>query len=567
MTTRRAVSIGPSTTDASSPTRGVMTSYTGFLVFSRISRSRDPGTTNSQTASLGPTNIRRSRTPRGITTSLLPTLATSQVSGSQEPHRGTSISTKGITASDSRAPASSRVSGSPVTGTTNTKAVTLGPSNTEVSRTSRGFRTSLSGLLATSGVLVSQEPTTTKPQAVTLGTSSTEASRKTSDSPALATSRVPGPQVPDPTNPLTVSHGPSNTEASRTTRRISTSLSPVLASSRVYTSHEPGTKNPQAPSLGPSNTIASVTQKSTLAKAEDTTVSKTTESSSKNHFYTCNLSFPDEPSAGVEDPNSSAHKSLKKRVLSFLHSVLGRAFLGKFLRAVITAFRPFSRSVRTTGVTADIRVEFNGSTPVSELPTNSELAETLKNSSSEAPLHNISRIDPDSIQVTAGPRPDAVTITTMSPTANVTTKATTLKATTAVQTVTKRLTFRSNSNTFTVDLLNPTTSAFQERRELIVSQLQPQFKGAFPSSFISMDVVSFSNGSIINNLDAKFIFTTAPNASQIADVLRSANVTGFDIDGSFIFIDGASASGVSHRISLVTALCFAVLSTLLSTPH
>ncbi|KAF3837031.1 hypothetical protein F7725_004495 [Dissostichus mawsoni] len=98
------------------------------------------------------------------------------------------------------------------------------------------------------------------------------------------------------------------------------------------------------------------------------------------------------------------------------------------------------------------------------------------------------------------------------------------------------------------------------------AKLTPVFQKAFPSSFKSLDVVSFSNGSIINVIDVSFGSTSAPNSTQIANTLINAasTVVGFDIEGSSIGINGISSSGVRHMISLVTASCLCLLSWILS---
>ncbi|MEQ2305377.1 hypothetical protein AMECASPLE_037259, partial [Ameca splendens] len=55
--------------------------------------------------------------------------------------------------------------------------------------------------------------------------------------------------------------------------------------------------------------------------------------------------------------------------------------------------------------------------------------------------------------------------------------------------------------------------------------------------------------------------------TQIAEVLINAasNITAFNIDTSFIFVDGIQISiGVSHKISLITAFSLVLLSWFLS---
>ncbi|KAI4808502.1 hypothetical protein KUCAC02_000559 [Chaenocephalus aceratus] len=98
------------------------------------------------------------------------------------------------------------------------------------------------------------------------------------------------------------------------------------------------------------------------------------------------------------------------------------------------------------------------------------------------------------------------------------------------------------------------------------NKLTPVFQKAFPSSFKSLDVVSFSNGSIINVINVSFGSTSAPNSTQIANALINAasTVVGFDIEGSSIGVNGIFSSGVRQEISLVTASCLCLFSWILS---
>ncbi|TKS81572.1 hypothetical protein D9C73_015677 [Collichthys lucidus] len=97
-------------------------------------------------------------------------------------------------------------------------------------------------------------------------------------------------------------------------------------------------------------------------------------------------------------------------------------------------------------------------------------------------------------------------------------------------------------------------------------QLDPKFKEEFPGSFRSLELVAFRRGSIINEMKLTFESTSVPNNTQIASVLINAasSVTGFDIEGSSITVDGLASSGANHKISLLTAFCLVLLSWLLS---
>ncbi|XP_018546056.1 gamete and mating-type specific protein A-like [Lates calcarifer] len=242
-------------------------------------------------------------------------------------------------------------------------------------------------------------------------------------------------------------------------------------------------------------------------------------------------------------------------------------------------------------------VVFNPTTNTTDLPLESEVARTLVQAANNSNSFNVT-FNPNTIKVTlsllttttAAPAtansttansttassttaaPTTSKSTTAAPTTSKSTTAapTTSKSTTAAPTTlaltTRRVVFRSVLDTFTSDLANPSSAAFKNRASMIKGQLEPLYQTEFPSSFRSLKVVEFSNGSIFNKMDLSFISTSVPNNTQIASVLIKAasNVTGFDIEGSSIFVDGTPSSGVSHKISLFTASCLVLLSWLLS---
>ncbi|XP_038165070.1 cell wall protein DAN4-like [Cyprinodon tularosa] len=248
---------------------------------------------------------------------------------------------------------------------------------------------------------------------------------------------------------------------------------------------------------------------------------------------------------------------------------------------------------------AEMGLEFNETTPMQNLPDDEAVKNTLIEAINSTTF-NVSFVA-DSVNVTRTPLPSttattntttaapnkttaaptttsAPTTTTAAPTktsapttttaATTTTTAapTTTTATTVEATVTKRLTFRSAGETFTNDLLDSSSAAFRNRAQLLKSNLEPVYRRSF-SSFRNLFVISFSNGSIINNIDLRFAAASAPNGTRISEVLVNAasNITDFNIDTSSIFVDGTQvSSGVNHNMSLITALCMVLLSWLLS---
>ncbi|XP_023286990.1 salivary glue protein Sgs-3-like [Seriola lalandi dorsalis] len=333
--------------------------------------------------------------------------------------------------------------------------------------------------------------------------------------------------------------------------------------------------------------------------------------------YTISADLPLEPfSDDLTNRNSSRFKDLEQRVVGACNSIYRTTFGAQFDRCFVKQFRPASPGLtRVNGTEAEMGVVFNRTTPTTDLPQNTVVAQTLVEAvNSSTNMFNLT-INPNTVEVLTSPVVNATTtanLTTAAPTtANLTTAApttsnpstaapitsnpstaapttsnpstaapttsnpstaapTTSKPSTAAPTTaaltTRRVTFRSLLTTFTSDLLDTSSAAFTNRASMIKGQLEPLYQREFPSSFNSLDVVAFRNGSIINDMNLTFESTSVPNNTQIASVLINAasTVTGFDIEGSSITVDGISSSGVSHKISLVTASCLVLLSWLLS---
>ncbi|KAL3046449.1 hypothetical protein OYC64_004450 [Pagothenia borchgrevinki] len=247
-----------------------------------------------------------------------------------------------------------------------------------------------------------------------------------------------------------------------------------------------------------------------------------------------------------------------------------------FSHCMVKKLRPVQ--VKVIGTEADLGVVLQSTTAIADLPSNDEVAQALVEAVNNTNSTFEVNINPDSVKVISSPfsatttapttaKPKTAAPTTAKPkTAAPTTARPATAAPTTIALITKRVTFRSVQATFTNDLLNPSSAAYKARATMIKDQLTPVFKRVFASSFKSLDVVSFSNGSIINVIDVSFGSTSAPNSTQIANALINAasTVVGFDIEGSSIGVNGISSSGVRHKISLVTASCLCLLSWLLS---
>ncbi|XP_071190235.1 uncharacterized protein [Salvelinus alpinus] len=162
-------------------------------------------------------------------------------------------------------------------------------------------------------------------------------------------------------------------------------------------------------------------------------------------------------------------------------------------------------------------------------------------------------------------------ITTMASPVITTAIITTTTTETAAVALTKvTVVFRSRGETFTSDLSNPSSQAFQTRALLIKTQLEPFYRTAF-TSFNSLTVTEFSSGSIINTMNVAFSSSSVPNSTEIGTVLINAaqKITAFNIDPTpmTVYVTAVSSSGGSSKTSLFTAFFLVVVSLLLSSQH
>ncbi|XP_027894677.1 cell wall protein DAN4-like isoform X1 [Xiphophorus couchianus] len=242
-----------------------------------------------------------------------------------------------------------------------------------------------------------------------------------------------------------------------------------------------------------------------------------------------------------------------------------------------TATTAVNPTTNTTTPSTEVNSTTNTTTPSTAVnpTTNTTTPSTAVNPTTNTTTPSAA-VNPTTNTTTPSTEVNPTTNTTTPSTAvNPTTKTTapstavnpTTKTTPTVEaTVTRKVTFRSLGETFTTDLLNPSSAAFKNRAALLKSNLEPLFQRTF-STLRDFTVTSFSNGSIINNMNLKFSAAFVPSNIQIAEVLLKAalNVTDFNIEtASFLVDDIQVSSGVSHNISLITALSLVLLSWLLS---
>ncbi|XP_032439882.1 chitinase-like protein PB1E7.04c [Xiphophorus hellerii] len=227
---------------------------------------------------------------------------------------------------------------------------------------------------------------------------------------------------------------------------------------------------------------------------------------------------------------------LEKKVKETYDLIYKKKFGILFIRSFVIAFRISTQSARLTTTEAEVGLEFSKTTTSENLPKNEVVQETLREAINSTTF-NVTFI-PNTINIINSPLTTTAPSTNSSITAitaNTTTTPTT--PTTVESTIRRRLTFRTEE-TFTTDLLNLSSTAFRNRAALLKSNLEPFYRNVFPS-LRNFTVISFSNGSIVNNIDLKFATASAPNETQIVDVLVKAvsNITVFVIDKGSIVVD------------------------------
>ncbi|XP_042073424.1 uncharacterized protein LOC121813617 [Haplochromis burtoni] len=144
---------------------------------------------------------------------------------------------------------------------------------------------------------------------------------------------------------------------------------------------------------------------------------------------------------------------------------------------------------------------------------------------------------------------------------------TTIPPTTGRDTVMRYVTFRSLQSKFETDLLNSSSAAFTSRSLVIKTQIEPVYRKAFPFSFVSLDVVSFRKGSVINTMELQFVNFSVPNYTDIRNVLigQASNVSGFDIERASINISDTAPTTATPLETTATTTTVAATPTTIPT--
>ncbi|XP_077357380.1 uncharacterized protein LOC144004225 [Festucalex cinctus] len=402
----------------------------------------------------------------------------------------------------------------------------------------------------THGSTITHVPTThgqtTTHVPVTQGPTTAQGSNPTHVSVAQGptTTHVPtSGQVPTSQRP-TPTHGPTSTHVPGTQGSITT--------------HVAVTQGPMPPK-GPTSTPVPATQGPTVQNP--TTTAAVTTSSPPVVVLSATLEEPFVEE--FNDVNSAQYRALENRVVTVCDMIYRQRFGFIFIRTfVIRVFRAVVLTrMENTRVNVGLEFANTSSTPTDEVVV-ATLEETLAQPNN---TFNIS-IVADSLQVIQSPHKTNSTTTKANATAAPGTTAAKNPTTSAMSLTTRTLRFTSAGETFTSDLLNQSSAAFINRAAIIKTTLEPLYKVTF-SSFKDLTATSFSNGSIINNMDLRFASDLVPSNNAIARVLINAapNITAFNVNTSSIFVDGILvSSGASQEMSLITACGMMLLSWLLA---
>ncbi|XP_077597771.1 uncharacterized protein LOC144213274 [Stigmatopora nigra] len=386
-----------------------------------------------------------------------------------------------------------------------------------------------------------------------------------------ATTHTPSPThgptskvVPTIGRPITTlvpaTHGLTTTNVPAS-KGLTTTL--VSATHRLTTTDGPGIKVPttnHAPASKRPTSIINPASKRATTRAPATPRPSTTLATAIVVSLTATLEEPFVEE--FNDVNSAQYRALEVQVVTACDTIYRQRFVFTFIRTFVIRITRAVVVTRMDNTQVDVGVQFknDSSTPVGEVVVRT-LQESLVQPNN---TFNIS-IVAETIQVIQ--RTNSTTARPNATAAQATTTGNAASPAAATAALTSRtLRFRSVGETFTSDLLDQSSDAFAGRAGLIQRILEPLFDITF-SAFKDLRVTSFSNGSIVNNMDLRFTSASVPANNLIANVLINAaqNITDFNVDTSSIFVDGVEfSSGPSQKTSFITATTVVLFSWVLS---
>ncbi|XP_019212025.1 uncharacterized threonine-rich GPI-anchored glycoprotein PJ4664.02 [Oreochromis niloticus] len=466
--------------------------------------------TNATTANI--TNI----TPGTNTTTLLTTASTTTANTTAPmmttPTNATTANLTNTTHSTHTTTVSTAASTTPVNTTTPmittpTNSTTANLTNTTpVTNTTTVSTTASTTAVNATASTTASNATTANLTNITPGTNTTTVSTAASTTPVNTTT----PMITTPTNSTTANL--TNTTPVTNTTTVSTTASTTAVNATASTTASnattanltnitPGT-NTTTVSTTTGSAVATTTTSSTTAPTTTTTAAVVAVVRTPIVVVAAVLLQPFVPE--LQDKNSPEFKALEEQVVVVYEIIYRREYGSLFSRVIVIAFRKAGTRTRasTTGnnIEAEVQVVFNSTITPAQIPEAKDVQQTLVNAVSNP--NNTFNLSIDNTSVIA----------------------------TQVNIFTKLLQFTSVGETFTADLLNSSSPAFRNRSSLIVTTLEPIYNKTF-SSYLSMNVAEFRNGSIITDIYIRFASTSAPNDTDIANVLINAapNITAFNI--------------------------------------
>ncbi|CAI5668785.1 unnamed protein product [Oreochromis niloticus] len=485
--------------------------------------------TNSTTANL--TNT----TPVTNTTTVSTTASTTAVNAtaSTTASNATTANLTNITPGTNTTTVSTAASTTPVNTTTPMITTPTNSTTANLTSTTPVTNTTTASTTASTTPVNATTPMITTPTNSTTAnlTSTTPVTNTTTASTTASTTPVntTTPMITTPTNSTTANLISTTPVTNTTTASTTASTTPVNTTTPMITtptnattanliSTTPVTNTTTASTTAstttPGSTAATTATGSTTTAAATTTSSSTTTTTTAT--TTTAVAVVRAPIvvvaavlvkpfvAELEDKNSPQFKALEEQVVVVYEFIYRRQYGLLFSRVIVIAFRKAGTRTRasTTGnnIEAEVQVVFNSTITPAQIPEAKDVQQTLVNAVSNP--NNTFNLSIDNTSVIA----------------------------TQVNIFTKLLQFTSVGETFTADLLDRSSPAFRNRSSLIVTTLEPIYNKTF-SSYLSMNVAEFRNGSIITDIYIRFASTSAPNDTDIANVLINAapNITAFNI--------------------------------------
>ncbi|XP_055794973.1 mucin-5AC-like [Salvelinus fontinalis] len=396
------------------------------------------------------------------------------------------------------------------------------------------------------------------PSSVTVNSTAAPATSTVPPTTSVTTT-VAGATTATTGEPVTV---PATVPTTRPTTTTTTYVAPTTTVSRT---------------TSPLSTTTSTAPTTTTTNAPATTTTTPTTTTSTTITTTAHLQPAPLVSFVIQqvfvealnDPQSTQFQELAVTITAVFDVIYKAKYGIFFIRTTVLGFRPIFRSRMDAETQAEVQLVFN-ETSTQSVPEVTDISNTLKEAVTN-PNITFGNLSVDVTTVTVKvPTTNANTTTMATPVITTSIITTTTTETAAVALTKLTVVFRSRGETFTSDLSNTSSQAFQSRALLIKTQLEPFYRTAF-TSFNSLTVTEFSSGSIINTMNLAFSSSSVPNSMDIGTVLINAaqKITAFNIDPTSVTVNSTAvtSSGGSSKTSLFTAFFLVVLSLLLSSQH